>query len=366
MRRLVEWVTGALPARLSEWMLGAYRRPLPVLLGLVVLPLALLLFATSAVSISLWRQQALSHLRVSARLAAEIVDETLGESLHLEEMVAAQTGFADAVAQRNGAELRRRLDEALAFLPRVDLVLVLTPEGELLAEAPARPAGATPVAGFAGALREAQDGGWHSQVSAVYLREGPEIEKVVGLLLPVVRDGAVVGVLQFQHRVEEIKSWLQKIRVEPQGFLYVVDHHDQLVVYPYQVLPGKPKVVSDWPPVSMPLESSGATQVFRDAKTGAPWLAGVYPVADTGWRVVAVQPQAAALRVLYRVLGFLGGMVVVLGLLLVLVSLRWAKLQQSSLRLLQQNTKMLRQLQQQETLKRLQQPPDKPSSGGAV
>ena len=130
---------------------------------------------------------------------------------------------------------------------------------------------------------------------------------------------------------------------------YVTDHHDQLVVYPFQVLPGKPKVVSDWPPVAQPLSPEGASLSFADRK-GRRWLAGVHPVGTIGWRIVAVQPEEAALRVLHRVLWPMGILMGGLALLLVLLSRRWAQLQESSMNLLRQNTKLLKQLQQRKTL----------------
>ena len=141
-----------------------------------------------------------------------------------------------------------------------------------------------------------------------------------------------------------------------------MDHRSQLVVYPFQVLPGKPRVVADWPPVAHPLTASGATLVFRDARTGRRWLAGVAAVSDTGWRVVAVQPERAALRILYRLMWPLGILAAFLAALLVAFSIRWARLQAFSLRLLQQNTKMLKQMQQGKTLDQLKKPKeDEPS-----
>jgi len=131
----------------------------------------------------------------------------------------------------------------------------------------------------------------------------------------------------------------------------VTDHHDQLVVFPFQVLPGKPKVVSDWPQVAVELSESGTSLRFEDSKH-RPWLAGAHPVGATGWRVVAVQPERAALRVLDRLLLLMGLVVGVLALLLVLFSVRWAQLQESTLQLLRQNTKLLKQLQQKRTIGR--------------
>ena len=349
---LREWITVALPDAFSSWLLRAFRRPLPVLLGLVILPLGAVFFATHVMSVALWRAQTLHNLKVTARLAAEIVDETLQETFRFERLLATQPGFAEAVRRRDAAELAKRLEHTLTLTPRVDLAFVVSPAGEALTSFPYR-AGAAQRSfaqdePFLGAQQPG--GSWRPYVSAVYLREELPAEKVVGVVLPVTDNGTVVGLIQFQHLVEEIKSWLQKLRVEPEGFLYVVDHRGQLVVYPFQVLPGKPKVVTDWPAVSVPLGPDGVELIFRGEHSGKRWLAGVYPVGETGWRVVAVQPEAAALRVLHQVLWPLGLLVGFLAALLVILSLRWARLQNSTMTLLRQNTKLLKQLQQRRSI----------------
>ena len=348
---LREWATVRLPDACSAWLLRAYRRPLPVLLGFVILPLGPLFIATHLLNVALWRRQTLHNLKVTARLASEIVEETLDETFRFERQLTAQPGFVEAVRRRDTAELAKRLEQTLTFTPRVDLAFVIEPGGQPLASFPFRARQAernfSQDEPFLGAR---QGGRWRPYVSAVYLREDPPVEKVVGVVLPVESQGGPSAVIQFQHRVEEIKSWIQKLRVEPEGFLYVVDHRGQLVVYPFQVLPGKPKVVTSWPPVAVPLGPDGAELTFRGASSGKSWLAGVYPVGQTGWRVVAVQPEAAALRILHQVLWPMGGLVGLLAALLVILSLRWAQLQNSTMELLRQNTKLLKQMQQRRTL----------------
>ena len=349
LRAAMDWVTMTLPDAFSGWLLQAYRRPFAFLLGVVVLPLAILFVTAQTVNTALWRRQTLHNLHVTARLASEIVEETLGETFRFEQMLAAEPAFAEALKRRDQAQLGRRLGDALAFLPRVDLATAITPEGIIVASAPSRPELTGRIVVEEEFFRGAARGGAHPYVSAVYLRGDPPPAKVVSVVLPVVQGDRVVGFVQFQHLVEEIKSWLQKLRVDPDGFLYVTDHRNQLVVYPFQVLPGKPKFVSDWPPVAQPLSPDGTSLVFADRK-GRRWLAGVHPVGATGWRVVAVQPEEAALRVLHRVLWPLGLLMGCLALLLVLLSRRWAQLQESSMNLLRQNTKLLKQLQQRKTL----------------
>lgn len=92
---------------------------------------------------------------------------------------------------------------------------------------------------------------------------------------------------------------------------------------------------------------------FLDQRGRHHWLAGISPVGETGWRVVAVQPERSALRALYRVLWPLGSLVALLALILAFVSMRWAQVQALSLRLLRQNTKLLKQTQQRQTLDRM-------------
>ncbi|MBI4342155.1 MAG: cache domain-containing protein [Candidatus Omnitrophica bacterium] len=353
MSALRRWFTQTLPDAYSSWILEGHRRPLTFLLALVVLPLAAIFFLTHLMNVSLWREQSLKNLQVTARLASEIIDETLTESFRFEQLLAAQPEFRQAMRRRDRVQLTPRLQQTLAFTPRVEAALVMTPEGQVVASMPESPALAGRSLMDDEPFLGAQQGGWHPYVSAVYLREGPLIEKVVGVVWPVLDEGEVIGLLQFQHQVEEVKSWLQKIRVEPDGFLYVVDHHSQLVIFPFQILPGKPRVVSDWPPVALPLTDEGASLAFTDRRGGHRWLAGVCPIGTTGWRVVAVQPEGSALRVLHRILWPLGILVGLLALILVAVSMRWAQVQSLSLRLLRQNTKLLKQSQQRRTLDRL-------------
>ena len=108
--------------------------------------------------------------------------------------------------------------------------------------------------------------------------------------------------------------------------------------------------MTHWPPVAEPLGPDGAELVFRGEHSGKRWLAGVYPIGGTGWRVVAVQPEAAALRILSQALWPMGVLVGLLAGLLIILSLRWARLQNSTMVLLRQNTKLLKQMQQRRTL----------------
>ena len=340
---------------LTGWMLWAYRRPRTFLVGCVILPLLLMLVFAYRFNATLWRRHLLDNLHVTSRLAAEIVDETRQETLRFETLLTAQPGFLDDVQQRNRQQLAQRLQAALGLVPRAEAALVTTLQGDVLASFP-EPSDLTPQEVIEGdPFVGAQHNGWRPYISAVYLRDGDPPEKVVSIVLPLKVGDTPIGLLQVRHRIEDIKSWLQKIRVEPSGFLYVVDHHDQLVVFPLQILPGRPLVVSSWPPVAQPLTSEGTTLRFIDSKHHQRWLAGVYPVGTTGWRVVAVQPERAALGAFHQMFWSLAVLVIMLGVLVILVGMRWAQLHTFSLQMMRQNTKLLKQMHQRRIIDR---PPD--------
>lgn len=307
---------------------------------------------TQYYNVRLSRQQALHNLHITARLAAQAIDQTFETTLLCERLIAGQPAFTDAVVRRDGEQVAQQLQEPLQFIPGATKALVTDPHGTTIGSYPhlrTQP-GIDPA--LDDGMRGAQEHGWHPYVSAVHVDEGDLTEKLVDVSLPIHHGDAIVGILIIEYRVEAVKSWIQRIRVDPEGFLYVVDHHDQLVVYPFQVLPGKPKVVSEWPPVAQPLTAHGQTLTFRDARGHRQWLAGVYPIGTTGWRVVAVQPEGAVLRLLHQVLWPMGVLVGLLALVLILIGSRWVKLQASSLQLLNQNTKLLKEFQQQQMLKK--------------
>lgn len=155
-----------------------------------------------------------------------------------------------------------------------------------------------------------------------------------------------------EGRLDAMKALVQQVRMEPEGFLYVADERSQLVVYPFQVSVGSPKSASEWPPLAQAVSSSGYALMFREQGRGRRWLAGVHPVGATGWRVVAVESDEAVLHLLHRTIWPLGVLIVLLLGFVVMIGRRWAALQGLNLRLLEQNTKLLKESQQRWTLER--------------
>lgn len=351
------WVAG-IWSTAAAGLLPTFRRPLRFLAFTVGLPLTLVILATHQVNLVIGHRQALHNLHVTAELAAGLVEEMLTEAQLLERMLAEQPGFTAANAPQT---LAAQLAVIPALLPDADVAEFIRLDGRVLASAPGGKYTGRDVS-FHSAFIGARATGWQPYVSAVYLREPVQAEKVVGISVPVMREGEVEGLLQVQYRVDAIRARLQRIRVEPEGFVYVVDQEQQLVSYPFQVLPGRPKIAAAWPPVAAAIGERGETLEYQDSRTGARWLAGMYPVRATGWRVVATQPVSAVDASIHRVLWPMGVLAAALLGLVAMLGLQWAHLHAASLRLLQQNTTLLKQLQQQRTLSK-GAPPGPPPAG---
>jgi C4-dicarboxylate-specific signal transduction histidine kinase len=332
---------------LSAGMLRFYRRPMLFLFGVVVLPLAL----TVAVVYRIQRQraiaQSLQHLAVTSRLAAEIVERTLAQTLLIEALLAEEPDVQQALARGDAEALVQRVIHLLGLVPALQEAAFVRSDGTVLAAVPPKDPGAS--VAEAPWFQQARDGD-APLLSPVYLAGGL---KVVSVATPVFgSSGQRLGVLHVLYGVDDVRDWLQTVRVEPDGFLYVVDHRQQLVVHPRQLLPGRPKRVADWPPVARPLDAGALTLAFREPRTGRAWLAAAHPVGSRGWRVVATQPRHEALRTVHRIFLWLGVLLLAVLWLVLLVCRRWARMHDFSLHLLRQNAKLLRQVQQHRTLGR--------------
>lgn len=344
-----------------SWFLTLYRRP-RIFLTVLGIPLIAACAWLYTVHERQWRAQASHHLAVAARLAARTIHEELTRTRQIEDAVASRPGFIASVKRRDRTSLDNALTMLLDVTPMIDRVSVTEPTGKPLAEV-----GAPLTDAERESAREPQE---ESQapsarapdplpvpdeaqlVSGVHLRDAASGEKVVGVSTPV-RDGpTTIGMLQVQYRLQEISRWLEKIRIEPAGFLYVVDQEGRLVAHPYQLLPGQPKDVSRWAPVAGSTSTLGTFIRFAQGAARQPWTAAVVSIEPYGWRVVAQQPDSAMLKPFRRLVG---SFVLLVGLLAGVITwlvLRWVHLHSVTLRLLAQQTQLLKLSEQRRLVER--------------
>lgn len=339
----------ARPSAIPQWFLSLYRRPAAFLLTLVVIPLVVVCGWLSVANERQWRAREGEDLLVAARLASRIVQDELARVREMEEAVAARPAFVEAVRRGDRADLKTSLELLLAATPMIDQATIFDAKGRVLAEAstlqdpsstPPRPADSDSRGGLS----------WDHPVSGVYLRDQASGEKVVGVSSPI-RDGErVAGLLQAQYRLEELSRWMAKLRIEPAGFVYVTDHRGRLVAYPFQLLPGAPKDVSSWAPVSVPLSAGSHLIRFHHGRRQVrAWTAAIVEIEPFGWRVIAQQPDAAMLKPFRRLVWSFAFLIGCLACLLSWLIIRWASLHQATLRLLAQQARLLKLGQQRQT-----------------
>ena len=348
-----------------QWFLSLYRHPSALLLTLVVIPLVVICVWLYAAREQELRAREGEDLLVAARLASRIVQEELTRVREIEEAVAARPAFIEAVRRGDRSDLTASLEFLLAVTPMIDRVTVLDAQNRPLAEASANPEDAAPSSAPEASTQPPVT--WDHPVSGVYLRDQASGEKVVGVSSPI-RDGErVLGLLQAQYRLEELSRWMTKLRIEPSGFVYVTDHRGHLVAYPFQLLPGLPKDVSTWAPVSAPATEQGQLLRFRQGRRLLrAWTAAIVAIEPFGWRVIAQQPDSAMLKPFHRLVWSFAILIGFLACLLSWLIVRWASLHQATLRLLGQQAKLLKLSQQRQARALMRRGKrDKPGSGDA-
>ncbi len=339
------------------WLLTLYRKPVLFLSLALALPVALLCAWMSTVNERLCRAQEEHHLVIAAQLASRVLQDELAQTRQMETAFAARPDFIAAMQRRDRTVLASELRLLLSLLPSVDRAVLLDPAGRPLASASAGPADPEEPA-FEEPL--AADGSWEPHripVSGVYLRDSDSGEKAVGIATAIRAGDEPLGVLQVQYRLQELARWLQRIRLEPDGYLYVADQRGRLVAHPFQLLPGAPKNVSAWAPVAMEASSDGTLIHFSQGRPPRPWTAAVVVVEPYGWRVVSQQPDAAMLRPFRRLVGSFTLLIIVLAGLLAGLVLRWSSLHRATLNLLAQQARLLKWSERRHLLATLRRKP---------
>lgn len=316
--------------RIPGWLLWCYRRPALFLAVLTAVPLLAVSVWIAARQERQWRARESEDLLVSARLASRLIEAELDGIRRMQDAFVAQPGFAEAV-RRDPAKLATQLRLLQTLLPHLIRVELAGPPAA--AEAP-------------------------PPLSPVYLYDEVSGEKAVKIS-SVIHDGeTVLGTLEAHLRLGEISSWLAPIRIEPAGFLYVVDRQGLLVVYPFQLVPGKPKDVSNWAPVRAAVSEGGAVVRFRHGPAKRRWTAAVVPMSAFGWRVIAQQPDDEMLRPLHRFFGSMLAVLVVLLALLVLGIRSWTSVHRAALALIARQAELLKAGQSQRIRRQRREPPD--------
>lgn len=320
------------------FLIALYRRPVAFLCLLFTVPLAVVSCWIFIVNEGQWRARESRNLLTTARLAARTIQEEFERTQRIEAALMAHPEEREALLRRDRPALTATLKWLMDMSPNINRARILDAHGRVVVEV--RPG---PLEGSTHAALEDVVPSWPAadSVSGVYLSDEPSMEKVVAVTSAIEHVGAPIGMVQVQYRLEEIARWLEKIRIEPAGFLYVADRQGLLMAYPFQLLPGAPKDVSAWTPVAVPPSVQGRILQFAQGSPPQPWTAAVVTLEPSGWRVVAQQADRHMLGPFRTLVWSFVVLVVLVAMFVSLCAGRWARLHRATLRLLAQQARLL-------------------------
>ncbi|MBI4354298.1 MAG: cache domain-containing protein [Candidatus Omnitrophica bacterium] len=322
------------------WFLRLYRHPVLFLTTVLVVPIVAMALWLIVVNERQWRHREAEDLLVASRLAGRILREELTQTLEAEQAIVSQPTFREAVRRGDRQLLAASLRLLAEAMPMVDDVSVLDARGRPLASIPEDSRESRPVAAVEASDPSAFAGA--PSISGVYLRSRASGDKVITVSTPITNHDTPIGMLQMQYRLSAVSQWVDKVRIEPSGFLYIVDQYGLLVAYPFQVLPGSPKNVSAWPPVAAETSAEGRLIRFRHGQPARRWTAAATTIEPFGWRVIAQQSDAVMLRPFYELVGSFAVLLLVLMAVISALVLRWARLHEATLALLAKQAHLLR------------------------
>jgi len=236
---------------------------------------------------------ALSKSAALAELATVTLSEKLDRLTDIGVSLADRVRFRELIAAGEWAQAIRILDRVRDEFPVVDRLFLTDPAGTLRADIPLVPE----VHGKSFADRDWYRGlarEWKPYVSNVYRRAAAPRKNVFAVAVPIRgRDGAVLGALVLQVRLDSLFEWTRRVDVGRDGYLYIVDRAGRVAFHPRQPYQDRFVELADVPAVSRALEGGKGVEIAAEPDGGES-VRAYEPVRKYGWAVVAEQPASAA------------------------------------------------------------------------
>ena len=175
---------------------------------------------------------ALSKSAALAELATVTLSEKLDRLVDIGVSLADRVRFRELIADGQWTAAIRIMDRVRDEFPVVDRLFLTDPAGNLRADIPA----VAEVSGrnfsdrdwYKGLSRE-----WRPYVSNVYRRAAAPEKNVFAVAVPIRgREGAVLGALVLQVRLDTLFDWTRSVDVGRDGYLYIVDRAGRVAFHP--------------------------------------------------------------------------------------------------------------------------------------
>ena len=250
----------------------------------------------------------LAERRSLSILSAHIINENLDKIVDLGISYTTRPRVIEYAEKGDWKGALEITKHALNLFPYFDRIIIYTPEGVIKADTPhAIPS----VIGQSRADREWYNhvkSGWKPYLSGIYIRGAEPKIPVISVSVPIKTmtskktaghttasgEQKVLGILQFQIKMDIFNNWIKKVDIGPGGIIYIVDQHGYLVYHPRYL---KGKTVTDFSSVAIVaklLKGLGGSEENYNLIEKEERLAAYEPVPDYGWGVVITQPIGLA------------------------------------------------------------------------
>lgn len=270
-----------------------------------------------------WREIREKHQLLAQNLAAPI-QTYVQDHRDMLELLADSIGM---MALSDADRSRMFLEHSLAKLEGFKLLLLLSPEGKLLAGVPAQASTVKLKTDYSSEkcfLVTRQSRQWSiSRIKPHPVTGKPSIfmaQPVSG------KDGELRAVLLGELRIDLIEQLRQQVRFGKKGHSAIVDQTGRVIAHPNPQWMAEIRDISDWPIIRQMMAGKTGVTSFYSPFIKADMVAGYAAIPDIGWGIMVPQPKsevAAQVNELMRSNLLWGAIGVLLAILLGLVISRW-------------------------------------------
>lgn len=261
-------------------------------------------------------EAALSRRESIAYLAATTAKERLNRFIDIGVALATRVRFRQEISEGKWTEAIKLLSDVPKNFPEIDRIILTDLTGTLMADIPED----LSVRGKSFAFRDWYQGvskNWQPYVSEVYERSAKPQVNVIAFAFPIkAESGMVVGILQFQIKVDIFLKWTKGAVFNDTGFIYFLDRKGHIVVHPDYSAQAEIAIFSDDPMVQEFLHGEGGIGIFHDGGSEEGQVIAYQPIEDYDWGVVVVQQTKYAFAVRdgeLRSLAIIYGLIIFLG-----------------------------------------------------
>ncbi|MGD0169122.1 MAG: sensor domain-containing diguanylate cyclase [Smithella sp.] len=245
----------------------------------------------------------LAERRSLSTLAANTLDENLDKIVEVSIAYTTRPKVIEYVEKGDWKGALSIASQAQDLFPYFDRILIYNPEGVIKADTPH----AIPnVIGLSRADRKWYNivkNSWKPYLSGIYIRSSEPKIPVVSVIVPIKTitpktagnltsssEQKVLGILQFQVKLDIFNDWINRIDIGPGGRIFIVDQHGNLVYHTRYLIKRTVTDFSSVPVVAKLLKGLGGAEENYNPIEKENRLDAYEPVPAYGWGVVITQP----------------------------------------------------------------------------